>query len=93
MRLFQALLHLIVNLKMLKPTENFSAERPLKLYLFPWQKKLCSDKEFRVFVCKNRITAISQQNLYRVLYFVIEVFFMSKLNEIFTLALYLYISG
>ena len=36
----------------------------LKLYLIPWIE-IDSDREFRVFVHKNKITAISQQNLYR----------------------------
>ena len=36
----------------------------INLYLFPW-KKLNPDKEFRVFVHRGRVTAISQQNLYQ----------------------------
>jgi hypothetical protein len=36
----------------------------LKVYLFPWQD-IDSDREFRVFVYNNKITAISQQNLYQ----------------------------
>lgn len=35
----------------------------IKLYLLPW-KEIDSSKEFRVFVHDNKITAISQQNLY-----------------------------
>lgn len=35
----------------------------LKLFLFPWIN-MSSDLEFRVFVCNNRITCISQQDLY-----------------------------
>jgi len=35
----------------------------IKLYLLPW-KDIDSSREFRVFVCNNKITAISQQNLY-----------------------------
>jgi hypothetical protein len=37
----------------------------IKLYLMPW-KKINFSREFRIFVCKNKITAISQQNLYKV---------------------------
>lgn len=36
----------------------------LKIYLLPW-KIINSSREFRVFVHKNKITAISQQNLYQ----------------------------
>lgn len=35
----------------------------IKLYLLPWLK-MDSDREFRVFVHQNRVTAISQQHLY-----------------------------
>lgn len=35
------------------------------LYLFPW-KEIDSDKEFRIFVFNNRITAISVQHLYKI---------------------------
>ncbi|KAJ3229992.1 hypothetical protein HDU81_004825 [Chytriomyces hyalinus] len=36
------------------------------LYVFPWIKEFEPDLEFRVFVYKNQVTAVSQQNLYRV---------------------------
>jgi len=36
----------------------------INLYIFPW-KKLDESLEFRVFVYKNRITAISQQHIYK----------------------------
>jgi hypothetical protein len=36
----------------------------LKLYVLPWMT-INDDMEFRVFVCKNKITAISQQHLYQ----------------------------
>ena len=36
-----------------------------KIYLLSW-KNINKDKEFRIFVYKNRITAISQQHLYEV---------------------------
>lgn len=39
----------------------------LDIYLIPWVK-VEPNNEFRVFVYKNKITAISQQNLYSVLY-------------------------
>jgi len=35
------------------------------IYLMKWLDNLDRDKEFRIFVYKNRITAISQQNLYK----------------------------
>ena len=35
----------------------------LNLYLLPW-KVINKDLEFRVFVCKNQITAISQQHIF-----------------------------
>jgi hypothetical protein len=38
--------------------------RPLKLYLIPWQP-MSKDREFRVFVCENRVTCVSQQYLYQ----------------------------
>lgn len=38
--------------------------RPIKLYLIPWQP-MSKDKEFRVFVCNNRVTCVSQQHLYQ----------------------------
>jgi hypothetical protein len=38
--------------------------KPFKLYLLPWQQ-IDKDKEFRVFVCNNEITAISQQFLHQ----------------------------
>lgn len=40
-------------------------EEYLKIYLMPW-KQIIADKEFRVFVKNNKITAISQQHLYNV---------------------------
>ncbi|MCW7553483.1 cell division cycle 123 family protein [Endozoicomonas gorgoniicola] len=39
-------------------------DKDIYLYLFPW-KKLNPDKEFRVFVHHDRVTAISQQYLYQ----------------------------
>lgn len=36
-----------------------------KLYFMEWLPNLNHDKEFRVFVDKNKITAISQQNIYK----------------------------
>jgi len=39
--------------------------KQLKFYLLPW-KNIIHDQEFRVFVYKNRITAISQQHLYTI---------------------------
>ncbi|CAJ1396513.1 unnamed protein product [Effrenium voratum] len=38
----------------------------LKFYLFPWLPHLDGFREFRVFVCHKRVTAMSQQSLYRV---------------------------
>jgi len=40
-------------------------KEPLSLYLLPW-KKFDRYKEYRIFVYKNKITAISQQNLHAV---------------------------
>lgn len=40
------------------------ATRTLKLYLIPWQQ-ITTDREFRVFVHNDRVTAVSQQHLYR----------------------------
>ena len=45
------------------PIEKDTSE--IKLYLLPWIN-IITDKEFRVFVYKNKITAISQQHLYQV---------------------------
>lgn len=44
-----------------------SNTKQLDIYLIPWVK-VEPNNEFRVFVYKNKITAISQQNLYSVLY-------------------------
>ena len=41
------------------------SKEPLSLYLLPW-KKFDRYKEYRIFVYKNKITAISQQNLHAV---------------------------
>jgi len=38
---------------------------PLTLYLLNWQK-FDKYKEYRIFICNNRISAISQQNIYEV---------------------------
>ena len=43
---------------------KFLTEQYLKLYLMPWIK-IDSNKEFRIFVYNNKITAISQQNIYQ----------------------------
>jgi hypothetical protein len=43
------------------PIYDYTTE--LDIYLIPWQN-LNENKEFRIFVYKNRITAISQQNIY-----------------------------
>jgi hypothetical protein len=40
------------------------ATASLKYYLFPWISNLNRHREFRVFVCRKRVTAISQQSLY-----------------------------
>ncbi|CUI14659.1 D123 domain-containing protein, putative [Bodo saltans] len=40
------------------------ATSSLKYFLFPWISNLHRHREFRVFVCKKRVTAISQQSLY-----------------------------
>ena len=48
------------------PIDNKSkGKEPLSLYLLPW-KTFDAYKEYRVFVYKNNITAISQQNLHAV---------------------------
>jgi len=44
------------------PVEIHTKE--LKLYLMPWREDLEFHSEFRVFVCENKLTAISQQHLY-----------------------------
>ncbi len=40
----------------------FEREEPVGLFLLPFCSHFDCDKEFRVFVCKNRVTAISQYN-------------------------------
>jgi hypothetical protein len=45
--------------------EDIKPKGDLTLYLMPWQK-IDKDREFRVFVHENEITAISQQQLYDV---------------------------
>ncbi len=40
----------------------FERQEPVSLFLLPFCSHFDCDKEFRVFVCKNRITAISQYN-------------------------------
>ena len=47
------------------PIDNKSTDKLLTLYLLPW-KKFDRYKEYRIFVYKNKITAISQQNLHAV---------------------------
>ena len=47
----------------MQPLKNIS-EDYLKLYLMPWIE-IDPDKEFIIFVYNNKITAISQQNIYR----------------------------
>jgi len=42
-----------------------NGKNKVKFYLLPW-KEIHPDREFRVFVYHNRITAISQQHLYQV---------------------------
>jgi hypothetical protein len=44
------------------PVETHTKE--LKLYLMPWREDLEFHSEFRVFVHKKTVTAISQQHLY-----------------------------
>lgn len=48
-------------------TPIYKDSTEIKLYLMPWIN-INQDKEFRVFVFNKKITAISQQNLYQVLY-------------------------
>lgn len=48
-------------------TPIYSDTTKIKLYLFPWIE-IQPKKEFRVFVYKKKITAISQQNLYNILF-------------------------
>lgn len=40
----------------------FERQEPVGLYLLPFCSHFDCNKEFRVFVCKNRVTAISQYN-------------------------------
>lgn len=42
-----------------------SGDEDCKLYFFQW-KEMIRDKEFRVFVCNNNLTAISQQFLFQI---------------------------
>lgn len=48
-------------------TPIYSDVKKLDIYLLPWVN-IEPVNEFRVFVCSNKITAISQQNLYLKLY-------------------------
>lgn len=50
-----------------KHTPIYQDTTKIKLYLLPWIE-IQPKKEFRVFVYKKKITAISQQNLYNVLF-------------------------
>ena len=54
----------------------------INLYLIPWANISESD-EFRVFVNHNKITAISQQNIYSKLYDHIEIKKLDKIVEYF----------
>jgi hypothetical protein len=45
------------------PLKNIK-DSSIKLYLFPWIE-MNEDLEFRIFVYNNKITAISQQNIYQ----------------------------
>ena len=58
------------------PFDNYSLTS-LTLYLLPWVSNIRN--EFRVFVYKGEIKAISQQNIYRVLYSDKEKDYLSKL--------------
>lgn len=42
-----------------------STTTQLKFYLLPWLPDLNPFREFRVFVCNGRVTAVSQQSLYK----------------------------
>lgn len=46
------------------PLSNIMYNHDIKLYLIPYVN-IDSDQEFRVFIYNNKITAISQQNLYQ----------------------------
>ncbi|KAJ3071336.1 hypothetical protein HDU99_002453, partial [Rhizoclosmatium hyalinum] len=41
-------------------------DKECMLYVFPWIHEFQGDLEFRVFVYRNRVTAVSQQDLYKV---------------------------
>lgn len=41
-------------------------DKECKLYLLPWIENFDIEKEYRVFVYNKKITAISQQNLYKI---------------------------
>ena len=61
-------------------TPIYSDTTEIIIYLIPWTK-INDENEFRVFVHKNKITAISQQNIYKKLYDDIS---LDKLNAIVT---------
>jgi len=57
---------LVTCIKTHTPIDNENkGHEPLTLYLLKWQK-FDKYKEYRIFVCDNVITAISQQNIYEV---------------------------
>jgi len=57
---------LVTCIKTHTPIDNENrGHEPLTLYLLKWQK-FDKYKEYRIFVCGNVITAISQQNIYEV---------------------------
>lgn len=45
------------------PILGLDEEEDFMFYLLPWQN-IHSDREFRMFICDNKITAISQQHCY-----------------------------
>lgn len=56
-----------------RPYANISRCKKVDIYLLPWVD-IQPVNEFRVFVCNNKITAISQQNLHYMMKKVFKIY-------------------
>lgn len=61
----RALMHILSSVECNRAFKKSNYIKPY-LLLSPWQEKISSDNEFRVFIIDNEIAGISQQNIYKI---------------------------
>lgn len=61
---YEAIMHILSSKECNRSLKKSNTKK--YLLLSPWQEKISSDNEFRVFIIDNKIAGISQQNIFKV---------------------------